>query len=66
MGGYHTITIEPTNTFPILNFKFQRSFVKMKNKSKAILKQGWGPVNWEILLSSDVQQTTTYEYKTNN
>jgi hypothetical protein len=50
-------TFGPTDIIPILNFAWERSFVKVKSNKKAIAERGWFPCNRSLLLRPDILLT---------
>ena len=51
--------ILPTDIIPIVNYAWERSFVKVDNNKKAITARGWGPLNYNLLINSQIQPTTS-------
>ncbi len=46
--------ILPTDTIPFVNYSWDRSFAKVETNKKAIVIRGWGPLNYNLLTSSQI------------
>ena len=49
--------ILPTDIIPIINYSWQKSFAKVDTNKKAIAARGWGPLNYNLLTSNQIQPT---------
>ena len=49
----------PTNIVPMVNYAWDRSFVRVEKNLKAIRDRGWGPLNYTLLNEDQIQATMT-------
>ena len=55
--------IEPHEIMPILNFAWERSFVREDKNQNAISDRGWNPLNYNLLNNPDIRATMTFKEK---
>ena len=49
--------ILPTDTIPIINYAWKRSFAKVDTNKKGIAARGWALLNYNLLTNSQIQPT---------
>ena len=53
------LTIHPYEIMVLLNEAWDKSFSRVNTNRKDILDHGWNPLNYNLLLHSDIRETMT-------
>ena len=58
-------TLLPTDSMPLINKAWSRSFACVNKNKKAVSEHGWNPLNFNLLLNPEIRATMTKEEKDN-
>ena len=53
------LAINKVDIVGLVNTAWKKSFANVRTNKKAISEQGWGPLNYNVLLYSEIQATRT-------
>ena len=51
------LSLQKTDTIPIVNYSWERSFAIVENNKKALLQRGWSPMNRALLVDPEIART---------
>ena len=56
-------SLKPTELIPLINIAWNKSFARMSTNKQAIADRGWNPLNYNLLLNSELRATMTRREK---